>query len=309
VDAEIRNRVKAAAARLGIGLDERRAESHRMLAFLLSNRDVLHTFQARVLVGAENFCSSRNWELVFLCFRYTAGLAPGELHLPQTLLRRSVARAAILAGVNHPNLLAALRERGIPFAVLGNNIAGGWRPEECDVVYSNEIQGACELTRHLLAQGHRHIWFVGNLELPWFARGARGYECAMREAGLEPRIGQIHSDGQELGYLATKSILGGGEPATAIFAGSDQVARGVYTALRESGIRVPGGMSVVGCNDTEAPLFEPALTSVREFPEELGRHLADFALRRIETPDLPPQQVTIPTQVVIRESVQTLRED
>ena len=187
VNGDIRNRVQAAAARLGVALGERRAESQRMLAFLLSNRDVLHSFQARVLVGAENFCASRNWELVFLCFRYTAGLSPGELHLPQTLLRRTVARAAILAGVNHPNLLAALRERGIPFAILGNNVAGDWRPEECDVVYSNEIQGTCELTRHLLAQGHRHIWFVGNLELPWFARGARGYQSAMREAGNQHR--------------------------------------------------------------------------------------------------------------------------
>ena len=51
-------------------------------------------------------------------------------------------------------------------------------------------------------------------------------------------------------------------------------------------------------------MYQPALTSVREFPEELGRHLAAFTLKRIKDPGLPPQRLTIPTQLVIRESTQ-----
>jgi DNA-binding LacI/PurR family transcriptional regulator len=46
----------------------------------------------------------------------------------------------------------------------------------------------------------------------------------------------------------------------------------------------------------------PLLTSVREFPEELGKHLAEFVLRRIQEPNRKPQQLTIPTRVVMRES-------
>jgi len=38
----------------------------------------------------------------------------------------------------------------------------------------------------------------------------------------------------------------------------------------------------------------------------MGRHLADFALKRIESPGLAPQQLTIPTQVVVRESAQPI---
>ena len=32
---------------------------------------------------------------------------------------------------------------------------------------------------------------------------------------------------------------------------------------------------------------------MREFPKELGGHLAEFTLRRIHEPDLPPQQLVI----------------
>jgi DNA-binding LacI/PurR family transcriptional regulator len=48
--------------------------------------------------------------------------------------------------------------------------------------------------------------------------------------------------------------------------------------------------------------MNPPLTSVREFPEELGKHLAKFVLRRLQEPDGKPQQLTIPTLVVERDS-------
>ena len=303
----IRDRVRMAAARLGVVLGDRDAASARMLVFLLSNRDVLHHFHARVLVGAESYCSRMGWELVFLTFRYSAGVAPADLHLPQILSRRTLVRAAILAGVNHPNLIQALSDREIPFSLLGNNVVGDWPSSKYDVVYSADIEGAAELTRHMLSQGHTRICFIGDPHLPWFRRCAEGYQRAMREAGLEPIASEIHSDREELGYLGAKSLLADRRGVTAILAGSDEVARGVYAALRESGVPVPDAISVAGFNDTEAPLFQPPLTSVREFPEELGRHLVDFALQRIERPDAPPQQLTIPTQVIPRASVRALR--
>ena len=41
---------------------------------------------------------------------------------------------------------------------------------------------------------------------------------------------------------------------------------------------------------------------MQEYPEELGKHLAEFVLRRIQEPDREPRQLTIPTRVVVRES-------
>jgi DNA-binding LacI/PurR family transcriptional regulator len=203
-------------------------------------------------------------------------------------------------------MLTALREREIPFAVLGNNVVGDWIPAQYDAVYSDDVQGALDVTAHLISEGHRDIWFIGDVELPWYARCAQGYRQCMLRAGLEPRLSQIHSDDRQLGYLAMRSILSSGEPVTAVFAGSDQIARGVYEALGQAGLSIPDDISVVGFNDSEGALVTPPLTSVREFPEELGRHLAEFVMRRIQKPDRPPQQLTIPTQVVVRQSTRAL---
>ena len=306
VDADIRERVKKAAKELGVDLEKRRHEKAAIIAFILSNRDVLHNFQAHILLGAENYCSSQNRELLFMSFRYSPSVPSKELHLPQILGRRSLVRAVILGGTNSPNLLGALREQEIPFAVLGNNVVGSWNPEECDAVYSDDVQGAYDLTMQLIADGHRNIWFIGDADLPWYARCAEGYRKGMQEARLQPRLSEIHSDDRQLGYLAMRSILSRREPVTAVFAGSDPIARGVYDAVRQSGLTIPDDISIAGFNDSEASLMYPPLTSVREFPEELGRHLAEFVLKRVESPAREPQQLTIPTRVIVRESTRPL---
>jgi LacI family transcriptional regulator len=99
-----------------------------------------------------------------------------------------------------------------------------------------------------------------------------------------------------------RSILSRQEPVTAVMAGSDQIARGVYEALNQAKLRIPDDICVAGFNDSEALFMNPPLTSVREFPEELGRHLAEFVLRRLQEPNRRPQQLTIPTRVMVRES-------
>ncbi len=302
VDAAIRARVRKAAAELGLNLDERRKEKATIIAFMLSNRDLLHSFQARVLLGAEAYCASQNLELLFMSHRYSPAVPPNELHLPQILSQRTMVRAVILGGTNSANMLAALREREIPFAVLGNNVFGGWTPGEYDEVYSDDVQGAFDLTSQLIADGHRDIWFIGDTEFPWYARCAQGYRERMLKSGLRPRMSELHSQDRHLGYLAMRSILSRREPVTAVFAGSDQIARGVYEVLRQSGLSIPDDICVAGFNDSEAMLMDPPLTSVAEFPEELGRYLAEFVSRRVHEPDLPPQRITIPTQVVVRGS-------
>lgn len=303
VDPALRLRVQQAAKTLGIDLDTRRKGRGKVLAFLLANRDVLHSFQARVLLGAETYCSQQGWELLFMSFRYTGETPPKALHLPQLLSERTSARAVILGGSNYPNLFRALEARGLPYTVLGNNVPGDWERANCDVAYSNDIAGANDATAHLIAKGHRAITYIGNLDLPWFKRCAAGYEQAMAAAGLTPRFADLRFDGDRLGYLAARSIFARDRDVTALLCGSDQVAVGVYAALREMDLVIPAQVSVIGFNDTQGGVLFPPLTSVREFPEELGRHMAEFTLKRLRDPTLPPQEFSVPTQLVHRASV------
>jgi len=302
VGAEIQKAVLVEAKKLGIDPSQR--YKSRTIAFLLSNRATIHAFHSRILSGVEAHCRMRGWEIVSLSYQYSWHTPSNELQLPLVIGRRDLIRGVILAGTNSANLLELLRTRGIFFSVLGNNVIGDHaRLEECDAVFADDIQGGLETTQQLLHLGHGHIWFVGNGQLPWFSRFREGYRRAMMEAGLPARESSIDSeDDSECGYLGTKSLLTQDYAVTAIVAGNDQVAGGVYKALREKGLAIPDDISVAGCDDTVGMLLYPSLSTTREFPEHLGRSLAEAVLSRIEDPGQRPMQITVPTEFVRRDS-------
>jgi DNA-binding LacI/PurR family transcriptional regulator len=303
VEPSLQKSVLEAAAQLNFDLSSR--NKTKALAFLLGNRAMLHAFHSRVLIGAEAYCTALGWDMVFLSHSYSPAVSHRELHPPQILQRHDAVRAVILAGSNSMNMLQFLKKKNITFSVLGNNVLDAKDDElrEHDVVFADDIQGAFDMTRYLVTLGHRNVGFVGNTRLPWFARCYAGYRRAMDEAGLAQRLNSTDSeDDVESGYIGTKSLLTRHPEVTAILAGDDPTAHGVYKALRDSGRRIPEDISVCGCNDTVGSWGHPALTTIREFPEQLGKELARVVLNRIESPGLEPQRIVVPTELIKRDS-------
>jgi DNA-binding LacI/PurR family transcriptional regulator len=303
VSPAVEARIRKAAAQLNFDLNGKR--SSRLIAYLLANRSLLHPFHSQVLVAAEAHCAAQDYILLFFPLHYSPNQHWTKLDLPRLLHRPDMIDGLIVAGVNYQNLLELLTDIRLPFAVLGDTVQGPWRPEAYDTACVSDTQGAYELTRYLQSLGHTRIAFVANNRLAWFQRRCEGYRQAMKEAGLPDLISEIDSEHeQEVGFLATKQLLGR-HPSQieAVFGGSDATCHGIYAALREAGLRVPEDVSVCGFNDTpEATVLYPPLTSVRVFPELIGRQLAEMVLARIANKGGGPQQRTIPTQLVKRES-------
>jgi DNA-binding LacI/PurR family transcriptional regulator len=82
----------------------------------------------------------------------------------------------------------------------------------------------------------------------------------MIEACLAPRLEDVGLENmEEVGYLATKSILGRDDSASAIFPGSTVAAYGSYRALKEAGLRIPDDISVAGVGECEITMLAPPL--------------------------------------------------
>jgi DNA-binding LacI/PurR family transcriptional regulator len=302
VNPELRGRVRRAAQKLGVELQSRK-KKNKVLAFILSNRGMLHPFHSHILVGAQTTSAAHGYHMLFICYEYPASKSPGELDIPPILENAEEVSGLILAGTNSPNLLDRLSSRRVPFVVLGNNVLGDWEPERFDVVWWDDVQGAFEMTQHLQALGHREIYYVGNRRLTWYARRYEGYQKAMEEARLRARVSEFDvADDAQLGYLSAKSILNRNERVSAVFAGGDRAAQGVCKALSEKGLRVPDDVSIAGFNDIEAGMWNPPLTTVRVFPELISKRMVELLVNRISNPDGPPQHSMIPTELIKRES-------
>jgi LacI family transcriptional regulator len=257
------------------------------------------------MVSAEEYCAEVGYSVLFFPLHYRIGARAAEIHISQILKRTDLVSGFLVTGVNSEGLLQVLKDIGLPFSVYGNTVqSNAWNCALHDRVWVDDITGAYEMTRYLHSLGHQSIWYLANLKKKWFVRREAGYRRAMEDVNMQPLIENVDSENEhEVGYLATKRIIRNGMRAQALFCGSDAISHGAYTALRGSGFEVAQSISVAGFNDTlEATVLHPELTTVRAFPEHVGRALAELLLMRINQPDIAPHERVIPTQVIRRES-------
>jgi len=83
-------------------------------------------------------------------------------------------------------------------------------------------------------------------------------------------FGDFHS---ESGYELARKVLQARTVPTALFCGNDRMALGVYFALLEQGLSIPGDISVIGYDDQEelASGMHPGLTTIGSPDYEMGR--------------------------------------
>jgi DNA-binding LacI/PurR family transcriptional regulator len=147
----------------------------------------------------------------------------------------------------------------------------------------DQMTGARLATRHLIELGHRGIYHLAGPQ-DWVEAEAR-MEGFLREMSAQdvPTTAPILGDWTaEFGYYAGLELLRVRD-FTAIFSSNDQMALGLIHAIRDTGLDVPGDISVVGFDDIpEAAHFWPPLTTVRQDFAELGRRCVALLVDAVE---------------------------
>jgi LacI family transcriptional regulator len=192
--------------------------------------------------------------------------------------------------------------RHVPTVLVNCFVAGNSLPS----FLPDEAAGGRAATELALAHGHRHIAFITGLPGAWAARERlSGYRSALRDAGIAyddelVLAGNFRADS---GYELTGRLLAGRTRPTAIVCGNDLMALGAYLALKESGLRIPDDISVVGYDDQEdlAADLRPALSTVRLPYYEMGRQAVEHIFAGT-VGELPPRTYT-PCPIVPRASV------
>lgn len=106
----------------------------------------------------------------------------------------------------------------------------------------------------------------------------------------------------EDGYQVAKAWIQQGNLPKAIFAATDLLAFGAIRAFKESGLRVPEDIAVVGCDDIEACRYtEPPLTTVKQDKQKIGR-LAAMVLFDLMNKQMDTKCIKVEPELVIRSS-------
>ncbi len=202
-------------------------------------------------------------------------------------------------------LIGPLRERGIPFVILG--AGNGYK--NCHTIDINNTEGTRKSTEYLISIGHKRILHLtGNTTRQSAKERAQGYLEAMSEAGLEPQIveGEFTREaGADLGDN-WKSFTAGYKP-TAVVCPNDASAVGLQTSLLKQGIRCPADVSIMGFDDFEEGRNAPVpLTTVRFPLEQVAAQAVKTLVQICEQEEGPPKAQKFAADLVVRDSTAPL---
>jgi LacI family transcriptional regulator len=222
-----------------------------------------------------------------------------ERELALALVSRQVDGLIIMPAGDDQSYLASEQRSGLGLVFID-------RPPRllrADAVLSDNVGGAREAVRHLLAAGHRRIALLSDLaEISTAAARRDGYLAALAEAGVavdpELMIGDLH--GTDAGVEATLALLDGPAP-TALFTTQNLITIGAVRALRRRGRAHE--IALLGFDDfLLADLLQPGVSVIAQDLGAIGTSACEMLFTRMDGAELPAQVRTIPTRLIARGS-------
>jgi LacI family transcriptional regulator len=262
--------------------------------------EISEGYGASVLSAIEGRLARERYLHFVASHRWSAQLIE---ETPQMLMERGV-EGFIL--INMP------LEHNLPVPVV--NIGGRKKLHSVtNVLLDNRRAGKLAL-EHLAKLGHKRIaFFKGHPESADTEDRWQGILDAAARLGIEtdPEL-TIQLQRRpfppgppipEEGYMYAQKLIARKLRFTALFAFNDISAIGAMSAFRDSGLRVPEDVSVVGFDDIQAAAFlYPPLTTVRQPLHHMGDLAARTLLRRIREGGTEPEEILVQPELVIRAS-------
>lgn len=219
-------------------------------------------------------------------------------------LNKSKLDCAIMLGRTSLENISRLK-KAIPNLVYAgvNQIGNGIDEVICDA------QGAIEhAVEYLISLGHREIGFIGPTQHKHHVFNEHRYQGYLdglqrENIAVNPRyvVDTILTAAD--GYESMNTLIEAKKLPTALICGNDTVAMGAMKALDEHGIMIPRDISIVGFDNIETVAYvKPSLTTIDIPKKELGRLAVKVLLDKLETKRPYHLKVSIPFQLVIRDS-------
>lgn len=299
-------RVQQAADRLGYvpshlarGLRGRRVGSIALVIPHGSDHVVDHPYFLQLLAGVADVCTERD-----LLLQLSISPVEHDEETPYLRILRSRAADGVIvasAALGDRSILQ-LEASGFPAVFIGRYP----NDDRVTAVGIDDRGGAAAATAHLIEAHDRRR--IACLAGPASALSALdridGYRDALGRHGLVYREELVIHGAydQASGADACRTLLERGG-FDAIVAGNDDMAIGALAVLRAAGIRVPEEIPVVGFDDLPySAMLTPPLATVRQPIRALGAAAAARLVELIDDPELAPDQVELPVELVTRAS-------
>lgn len=190
----------------------------------------------------------------------------------------------------------------LPIVILGSK----FQNLTVNEILVDNFDGGYKATSHLLELGHRDIAFIsGGIDSYSSIQRHKGYKFALKESGISINDDFVIFDKFyiESGYKNAMKLLQKNKRPSAIFAGNDSIAVGIYKAARELNIKIPEQLSVVGFDNSQyAEILSPMLTTIHTPIKEMGQRAIEIIVKSIKEKQISKETLVFYPTFIERES-------
>ncbi len=282
ISEETYKRVQDAVEQLGyypnIAARSLRGQPAEMIAMMIA--DISNPFYHSIVRNVQEVSRQHNFDVLIA---NTDHVYDNEIHFCEAMMRRPVDGIIMVPyHLSDENIDQLIKRTGVEVVVLGEHI----HHPTVDVFHADDENATFETTEWLIQKkSHRRIGFIAVQNTPPGDRRIRGHLRALQANGIATEH-ELIAQGDwsvESGYEATQRLLNLDTRPTVIFACNDHMAIGALNCVLDCGLRIPEDVAIVGFdNIPTTTLVRPKLTTIAQFPVEIGNLLAQALFERIE---------------------------
>ena len=209
--------------------------------------------------------------------------------------------------------LQFIKEKKVP-TVFVHNRPQHQKKYKLDYVLTDHFKGGYMATEYLINQGHKEIITfthkVYKKEYSEFEERTKGFLKAMSDNGHKVSEKEIYRDeiSFEYGRKKIKELIKKGKKFTAIYAQTDLLALGIIRGLKETGIKVPEEVSIIGYDNIEFGKFsEPELSTIHQPTGKLAEEAVKLLIEKLSVNyAMIEKNIIIEPDLVIRNSTKEI---
>lgn len=170
----------------------------------------------------------------------------------------------------------------IPMVQIDRYIQG----VECDAVLVDNSDAVYAATTEMISRGHRRIAMISGPKSVSTAKERQvGYLRALSDHDILYDDTLFISRGHDFatGYQSFETLIDSDNPPTAVVSTNYDITIGLFTAVRDRGLRIPEDIDIFGFDCVQVcTMMKPPLPVVCQPEQKMGQTAARYMIERIE---------------------------
>ena len=263
--------------------------------------DITNPYFPEIAAGIEKASIEQGYG-VLLC--NTDGDIQREKRYMRLLAERRVEGILLAPAISKTEDMEFQTQNSLPLVYVSN---APLKTSHSAVLIDN-IRGGYIATKHLIDCGYGTIGFIGVHEEDMRDNERfEGFRNAIERHGLrmEEKYCRFGTFRQESAYQLIREMISEKDVPRALFVENDNLAIGVLHGIKDSGLKVPDDIAVIGFDDISYSSYsEVQLSTIRQPKDRMGSLAAKMLIEEIESAgkDNNRRTVIVEPELVVRQS-------